>query len=70
MFIFAFQKYFWEKIKIFLVFLDHFDALISKIIFFKKNIILIYFLMKNTLKSNYNHAPKQALRENKNSLQY
>jgi hypothetical protein len=41
MFIFVFQKRFWKKnlffsllqINIFLVFLDHFDALISKIIF-------------------------------------
>jgi hypothetical protein len=43
LFVFAFQKSFWKKLKffyfslvqinIFLVFLDHFDALISKIIF-------------------------------------
>jgi len=26
-----------------------------------KNIILIYFSMKNTLKSNHNHIPKLAL---------
>jgi hypothetical protein len=26
----------------------------------KKNIILIYFGMKNTLKNNHNHIPKQA----------
>jgi len=28
------------------MFLDHFDVLMSKIIFFKKNIILIYFRVK------------------------
>jgi hypothetical protein len=51
------------QINIFLVFLDYFDALISKMIFkkIKKNIILIYFLKKNTLKNNRNHTPKQAV---------
>ena len=45
-----------------LVFLDHFDVLMSKIIFKKlKNIILIYFGMKSTLKSYRNRTPKQAL---------
>jgi len=34
------------------MFSDHFDVLMSKIIFLKKNIILICFKMKNTLKSN------------------
>jgi hypothetical protein len=28
----------------------------------KKNIILMHFGMKNTLKSNHNHTPKQALK--------
>jgi hypothetical protein len=37
------------------MFLDHFDALMSKIIFKKyKKIILIYFQVKNTLKNNCN----------------
>jgi len=40
-------------------FLVRFDALISKIIFKKlKNIILIYFNIKNILKSNGNHTPE------------
>jgi hypothetical protein len=44
------------------MFLDHFDALISKIIFKnKKNIILIYFRVKSTLKNNRNHISKHAL---------
>jgi len=38
------------------MFLYYFDALMSKIIFKnKKNIILIYFRVKNTLKNNHNH---------------
>jgi hypothetical protein len=38
------------------MFLDYFNMLISKIIFFfKKNIILIYFKIKNTLKNNCYH---------------
>jgi len=39
---------------------DHFDALILKIIFkkIKKNIILMHFQVKNTLKSNDNHTYK------------
>jgi hypothetical protein len=38
----------------FLIFLDNFDVLISKIIFKnKKNIILICFKIKNTLKNNH-----------------
>jgi hypothetical protein len=37
----------------FLIFSDNFDVLILKIIFKnKKNIILIYFEIKNTLKNN------------------
>jgi len=40
------------------MFLDYFDVLMSKIIFLKKKkIILIYFRVKNTLKSNRNHTP-------------
>ena len=42
--------------------LDRFDALILKIIFLKwKNIILIYFSMKNILKNNRNHTFKYTL---------
>jgi len=44
----------------FLVFSDHFDTLISKIIFLKK-IILMYFREKNTLKNNYNHTLRYLL---------
>ena len=45
----------------FLVFLNHFDVLMSKMIFLKwKNIINMYFDMKSYLKSNRNHAVKQA----------
>jgi len=44
--------------------LDRFDALILKIIFKnKKNIILIYFGMKSTLKSNYNYIFKQIFKQ-------
>jgi hypothetical protein len=50
-----------KKILNFFYVLDRLDALISIIIFFKKNIILMHFSMKNTLKSNRNHIPKQAL---------
>ena len=39
------------------MFLDQFDALISKIIFLKK-IILMYFQVKNILKNNSNHTYK------------
>ena len=45
-----------------LVFLDHFDVLMSKMIFKKwKNIILMYFGTKSTLKSyrNRNRIPKR-----------
>jgi hypothetical protein len=41
----------------FLVFLDHFDVLILKIIFLNKKIILIYFKIKNILKNNYYYTP-------------
>ena len=41
----------------FLMFLDYFDVLISNIIFKnKKNIILIYFKIKNIFKNNYYHT--------------
>jgi len=39
------------------MFLDYFDVLISNIIFKnKKNIILIYFKIKNIFKNNYYHT--------------
>jgi hypothetical protein len=46
--------------------LDHFDVLMSKKTFkkIKKNIILMCFEMKNTLKSNSNHPLKHALMTN------
>jgi hypothetical protein len=41
------------------MFLDHFDVLMSKIIFFlKKNIILMYFEIKSILKNNRGYNPK------------
>ena len=40
--------------------LEYFDALVSKIIFKNKKIILIYFRVKSTFKSNHNHTSKQA----------
>jgi hypothetical protein len=44
------------------MFLDNFDMLISKIIFFKiKNIILMHFRAKSTLKNNCYHIPKHSL---------
>jgi hypothetical protein len=43
----------------FLYVLDCFDTSILKIIFLKKNIIFIHFGMKNILKNNHNHTPKQ-----------
>ena len=50
----------------FLVFSNHFDVLMSKIIFKKsKNIIGMHFDTKNYLKSNRNHTAKQALRSYK-----
>jgi len=42
----------------FLVFSNYFDVLMSKIIFFKKNIICMYFSIKNYLKSNCTHTAK------------
>jgi hypothetical protein len=47
---------FFLQININLMFSDHFDVSISKIIFFFKNIILIFFRVKNTLKNNHNHT--------------
>jgi len=47
------------------MFLDYFDMLISKIIFKnKKNIILIHFQIKNTLKNNHNYIFKHATMDN------
>jgi hypothetical protein len=47
----------------FLMFLDYFDVLISKIIFKnKKNIILIYFKIKNIFKNNYYHTLEHSRR--------
>ena len=44
----------------FLIFLNHFDVLMLKMIFKKsKNIINIYFSTKNYLKSNHNDTAKQ-----------
>jgi hypothetical protein len=43
-----------------------FDVLILKIIFKKlKNIILMYFRIKNTLKNNHNHTPNRHIRTEK-----
>jgi hypothetical protein len=44
------------------MFSNHFNMLISKIIFLIKNIILIYFKIKNTLKNNRYHTFKHPLR--------
>jgi len=52
----------------FLVFSNHFDVLMSKIIFKKKKIIGMYFSTKNYLKSNRNHTPKHNLNPLKLSL--
>ena len=45
-----------------MIFSNNFDTMISKIIFFKiKNIILMYFRIRNTLKKkNQNHTPKHS----------
>jgi hypothetical protein len=53
-------NFFLLQINIFLVFSDYFDVLMSKIIFFKikKNIILMDFRVKSTLKNNHNHTLK------------
>ena len=40
------------------MFLDHFDVLMSKIIFFFKNIILMCFEIKSILKNNRCYNPK------------
>jgi len=49
------------KVNIFLYFLNRFDVIILKLIFEKyKNIILMHFGMKNTLKINRNYTLKQA----------
>jgi hypothetical protein len=61
LFVFAFQKCFLKKLKLFLffyllqiniffVFLDHFDVLISKIIFKNKKILFDIFLSKKHFK--------------------
>jgi len=77
LFIFAFQKRFWKnlncfyfflyfKLILYFVFSDYFDALISKIIFFKiKKYILMYFQVKNTLKSNHNHNHNHTSKHNR-----
>jgi hypothetical protein len=60
---------FFKKIKfffalnIFLMFLDHFDVLMLKInLNFFKNIILMYFQTKNTMKNNRYHNAKHYLK--------
>ena len=47
------------------VFLDHFDILMSKIIFkkLKKYIILIHFRVKITLKNNRYHNSKYSMKK-------
>ena len=51
-----------KKINIFFMCFECFDVLILKIIFKKcKNIILIHFSIKNTLKNNRKHTNKQCL---------
>jgi len=56
------------KINFFFYVLDRFDALISKLIFFKKNIILMYFSVKNILKNNHNYIFKKSLHTAKQIL--
>ena len=51
--------FFLLKFNFFFYILDYFDILILKIIFFKKNIILIYFKIKKHFKNNSNHISKQ-----------
>jgi len=51
---------FFFKLILFII-LESFYVLVSKINFKNKNIILIYFQIKNTLKNNYYHNTKQAL---------
>jgi hypothetical protein len=47
--------FFLLKNNFFLHVFDCFYVLILKMIFFKKNIILMHFDVKSTLKSNHNH---------------
>ena len=52
----------------FLVFLSYFNVLMLKIIFKKsKNIINIYFNIKNYLKNNYNYPLQQARSRKRNT---
>ena len=58
---FDFFLFFFVKIEFDLYFLNHFNVLISKIIFKKwKNIIDMYFSTKSYLKSNHYHTAKHA----------
>jgi hypothetical protein len=51
--------FFLLQLNIFLMFSDHFEVLMSKIIFKNKKILFyICFGMKNTLKNNRYHTPK------------
>jgi hypothetical protein len=54
-----FKKF--KNIYFFLIFLNHFDMLILKIIFLKK-IILMHFQIKNILKSNSNLTFKRTIK--------
>ena len=54
---FAKSWFFFLKLIIY-IFSYHFDVLMSKIIFFKKNIILMHFQVKSTLKNNHYHTFK------------
>jgi len=46
------------------MFSNHFDMMISKIIFKKYKIIIdIFFWVKNTLKNNHNHTLKYPLKQ-------
>ena len=42
------------------MFLDRFDALVSKIIYKKKKKYFNIFLSENTLKNNHNYIPKDS----------
>ena len=56
------EFFFLQKNNLFLYVFDRFNTLILKNNFLKiKNIILMYFSTKNTLKNNCNHTPKQTL---------
>ena len=61
--LFLYLKFF-KKINFFLVFSNHFNILISKIIFLKK-IIIIYFQAKNNLKNNYRYTSKHHYKSRK-----